>query len=190
MAAEGRNTTCTLIVGAQRTGKTTFAKKLADGYPKKVLVVCPDDMEPAWLKYKLVQPSEIATLTGGKSRVIFDPRDKNFLTVVIENFRNGLIIWDDAKVYFNTNQRIWELEAFLIRRRQNNIDAMMMYHGFSTIAPLFWTYATHLALFRTNDAFQRAADKVVNFEQMVKHLEEVKAEALKNPHYHRIIPVQ
>lgn len=188
--AEGRNTTCTLIIGAQRTGKTTFAKRIADEYPKKVLVVCPDDMEPAWLKYKLIQPEEIRALTGGKSRVIYNPRDKFFLQTVTDNFRNGLIIWDDAKVYFNNNQRIFELETFLVRRRQYNIDAMMMYHGFSTIAPLLWTYATHTALFRTNDAFERAKDKILNYDQMLKHMEDIKQEAVSNPHYHRIITLQ
>ena len=190
MAAEGRNTTCTLIVGAQRTGKTTLAKKIADQYPKKVLVVCPDDMEPAWSKYNLITPAEIAALTGGKSRVIYNPRDKFFLQHVSDNFRNGLIIYDDAKVYFNNNQKIFELEAFLVRRRQNNIDAMFMYHGFSTIAPLLYTYSTHIALFRTNDAFERAKDKILNYEQMVQHMEQIKAQAQTDPHYHRIISLQ
>lgn len=183
----GRNTTCTIIVGAQRTGKTTFAKKLADEYLKKVLVVCPDDMEPAWYKYKLISPNDIIGLKSGRSRVIYDPRDTNFLRTIVDNYKGGLLIWDDAKVYFNTHARVFELEAMLARRRQFNLDIMFMYHGFSTIPALLWTYSTHLALFRTNDAFQRSANKTLNYDEMVKFLDEIKSRAQTDPHVHKII---
>lgn len=185
----GRNTTCIIICGAQRTGKTTFSKKLADEYPKKVLVVCPDDMEPAWSKYKPIERAQLLEFTSGKRRIIYDPRDKEFLSFIIDNYKNGMLIWDDAKAYFNTNQRIFELEAMLLRRRQFNLDIMFMYHGFSTIPPLLWTYTTHLALFRTNDAFQRAAAKTFSFEILASAMANINAQAKIDPHYHEIIPL-
>lgn len=186
----GRNTSCLIITGAQRTGKTTFAKSVADQYPKKVLVVCPDDMEPAWYKYKLIDPSEIATITEGKHRVMYDPKDKLFLERITDHYKNGMLIWDDAKVYFNNQSRINELEAMLARRRQFNIDIMFMYHGFSTIPALLWTYSTHIALFRTNDAYQRSANKTLNYEEMVKILDRVKEQCRTNPYYKEIISLQ
>lgn len=186
----GRNTVCNIIVGAQRTGKTSIAKLFADGYDKKVLVVCPDDYEEAWSKYKLISSSEIATLTDGKYRVIYDPKDKEFLSIIVDHYKHGMIVWDDSKVYFNTSQRVFELEAMLARRRQFNIDIFFMYHGFSAMPGLLWTYATHLTLFRTNDAFQRAAEKTLNYDEMVIAMERVKKEAILDPHYHEIIPLQ
>ena len=187
-----RNTTSNILVGAQRTGKTTFAKSIADVYPadKKVLVVCPDDFEPAWKSYRLIQSAQIPALKAGKHRVMYDPKDKKFLALVADNFRDGLIIWDDAKVYFNTQPKIFELEAMLIRRRQYNFDVMFMYHGLSTIPALLWTYATHLTLFRTNDAFQRSAYKTLNPELMESIVARVKKEAEKDPYYKEIISLQ
>lgn len=179
-----------VIIGAQGTGKTTFAKKAADKYGKKVLVIVPDDYERAWHPYPIIQLKDVSRMTTGKRRVIYDPDDKEFMLNLRNQFSNGLIIWDDSKTYFNTHQRVFELEKMMIRSRQTNVDHFFMYHGFSAIPGLLWTYTTDIALFNTHDSHQRSKDKILNYEVMEKRMAEVRAGAAKDPHFVKVYRIQ
>jgi hypothetical protein len=184
-----RRTYRTMIIGKQGSGKTTFAKKLALKYPKKVLVIVADDFEPAWKNFPLVEMENVGKLSSGKRRIIYEPENKEFINDLKHRFAGGLIIWDDAKTYFRSQKSINELENMLIRSRQFNVEHVFMYHGLSTIPGMIWSYLTHLVLFATNDAHVRAKDRTFNYELMIERVNHVNAEAKKNEHFHEIYPL-
>ena len=80
-----------------------------------------------------------------------------------------------------------EIRSMLISCRQNDVDFIAVGHGFTTIPPLMFTYATHFAVFATTDAVARRKNCVINFPALVETVNMVNREALASPHTFKII---
>jgi len=178
-----------IVLGTNGTGKTTLAKKLVCNELKKkeshVLIVTPDDME--WGSIPWVHPSfkhRIRTYVGVR-KIIYE---KGLLGNIWENFRSGLLIFDDCRSYFRAKTDD-ELLTVLIRRRQLMSDIIVIGHGFTQTPPAFFTFATHFALFKTIDNIDRRKDEIQNFEVMKQAQQRINEKAIKDPHYFEIIKV-
>lgn len=189
MTQEGRTPKQIIILGTNGTGKTTLAKKLVLNELKKtdshVLIVTPDDME--WNSIPYVHPKfthRIATYVGAR-KVIYEP---GLIDNIRENFKNGLLLFDDCRAYFKASLDD-SLHSLLIRRRQQMIDIIAVGHGFTEVPPKFFTFATHFALFKTIDNINRRRDCIQNFDVMQKAQERINQRALTDPHYFEIIKV-
>jgi hypothetical protein len=156
---EHRSQFCTLLLGGQRSGKTFYADGKVNEYPaaKKVLIVDPDGQEKTWAKYPIISLDKIAGMKGHK-RIIFDSENPDFMKTLKDNFKNGLLILDDAKTYIRAGNSFKDFETLIIRRRASNIDIFLMYHGFSRIPLFVLTYATHCVLFRVDEDPDAAKD--------------------------------
>lgn len=178
-----------IILGTNGTGKTTLAKKLVLSELKKkdshVLVIVPDDME--WHTLPWVHPRfphRIETYVGAR-KIIYEP---GILDIIRDRFRNGLLVFDDCRAYFDASLDR-DLHSLLIRRRQQMTDIIVVGHGFTEVPPKFFTFATHYALFKTIDNIDRRKPVIQNFEEMKEAQQRVNERARVEPHYYEIIKV-
>lgn len=181
-----------VILGANGTGKTTFVKQVVASTRQRVLIITPDDVEynekdefgnPLYPLNPLRTKEDF--VFEGVCRHIWDP---DWTPKVIHNFKKGLIIFDDCRSYLpaRTDQFIHSL---MIRRRQQELDVMVIGHGFSEVPPKFFTFATHYILFRTEDNINIRREYIRSFEKMRRLQWHVNRRAKKDPHYHLEIKV-
>ncbi|MFZ4800024.1 MAG: ATP-binding protein [Bacteroidia bacterium] len=198
-----RATKLILIIGYNGTGKTTITKKLVVSELKKatshILVVTPDDIE--WNMLPEVHHKFIERVkTYKKARKIIynekieylDPQNRalqkgNTVDLIADYFRDGLVIFDDCRSYFNAALES-SLHNLLIRRRQKMIDIIMVAHGFTEIPPKAFTFASDIILFKTMDNIDKRKPYLKDFEKMKAMQQYVNTEAEKNPHFNIVIP--
>ena len=174
-------------VGKPGTGKTTQIRSLVRAAlqeKRRVLVVTPHENE--WLDLPEVHPrfpDRIASYVGGRRIVI---RELGQFREVCRLFKNGLLVCDDCRVYIpDAPDPI--VRAMLISCRQDDRDVIAVGHGFTTVPPLFFTYATHFMIFATTDKVERRQKCVLNFPAVKDTVVAVNHEALKDPHTFKII---
>ena len=176
-----------VAVGKPGTGKTTQIRKLVRAAlvaKRRVLVVTPHENE--WTDLPLVHPSyhgRIATYIGGRRIVV---RELEQCREVCRLFRHGLLVFDDCRAYI-PDAPDPAVRTMLLSCRQDDRDLIAVGHGFTTVPPLFFTYATHFMVFATTDNVARRRNCVLNFEALEKTVAEVNREALSNPHTFKII---
>ena len=185
---------CTLVLGFNGTGKTTFLRSLFEqmlrfanqqGERLKVLIVTPDDAE--WQSYpenNLETPDDY--VYNGIQRHVWQDEymgEKNYSLQRISKFNNGIVAFDDCKVYFGDNLS-QEIVNLFVRRRQRSLDVFFVGHGFTTIPPKAFTYYSDAILFRTVDNIDRRKNCINNFDYFKRKQAEVNRMAQKNPHYH------
>lgn len=166
-----------IIVGLNGTGKTTLLHKYINQMPeRKLLVIDPDGME--WREIHTIEKELVADMVKGKAKIIAP--DKEQLETIID-FNNGTLVLDDCRYYLQS--RMEEVvRRTLVRRRQNGVDVFAVAHGLSEIPAVFWTYATHLVLFKTNDSAVRLRNN--SDRERIKHLYAAKVRVNENKNYH------
>jgi GTPase SAR1 family protein len=133
-----------IIVGTNGTGKTTLTKKLIS--QRKTLVIDPDGLE--WGSLPTIDMDEITKLKDGVSARVIAPDYKSIVSLV--NYKNGNLVLDDCRYYVRS--RIEEgVRQLLVRRRQKDVDIFAVAHSLNEIPPTFWTFATHLVLFKIKE---------------------------------------
>ena len=182
-----RSTQMIIVLGYNGTGKTTFVKKMIVSMLKngrRVLVVTPDDIEFSTIPMVHQRLTHhLKTYTGAR-RMIYE--DKGTLEAIIKYFDNGLLIFDDCRAYF-TAALDKELHQLLIRRRQKMLDIVAVGHGFTEVPPKFFTFASKIVLFRTNDNIARRKDVLKDFDKMAYMQRKINQAAEKDPHIYTII---
>lgn len=186
---ETRTPKLMIVLGTNGTGKTTLVKKLVANELKKedsqVLVTVPDDME--WNSLPWVNPrfpNRIETYVKAR-KIVYYP---GLIDVIRAKFRNGLIVFDDCRSYFDASLET-DLHSLLIRRRQQMCDIIAVGHGFTEVPPKFFTFATHYILFKTIDSIDRRKNVIGNFDEMKEAQRRVNEKAKTDPHYYEIIKV-
>lgn len=180
-----------VFVGKPGTGKTSVLRKmlhdaLEEG--RRTLIVTPHENE--WEAVPMVHPRfpERIRHYRGARRIICHG-EKEILENIKRNFVNGFLIFDDCKAYIRPSDRVY-MEQFLLALRQKDVDFACCGHGFTTIPPVFYTFATEFVIFATTDNPKKRKDDVMNFEEVEKAVARVNQEALRNKHYFEIIKNQ
>lgn len=187
MEDKGRTPRQIVVIGTNGTGKTTLVKKLVIAELKKkdshILIVVPDDME--WPSVPFVHPKfpERIERYVGARKIIFEP---GILEIISERFKNGLLVFDDCRAYFDAGLDR-NLHTLLIRRRQKMLDIVAVGHGFTEIPPKFFTFATDLVLFRTIDNIDRRKNVLNNFDEMKEAQGRINQKAEDDPHYYEVL---
>ncbi len=151
---------------------------------RRVLIITPHENE--WEDVPLVHPRftwRIATYVGGRRMVV---RETEQVHEVCRLFKHGLLVFDDCRVYI-PDAPDPEIRSMLISCRQNDVDLCAVGHGFTTIPPLLFTYATHFAVFATTDNVARRKNCVLNFPRLEAVVKDVNEKALQDPHYFTIV---
>jgi ubiquinone biosynthesis protein COQ9 len=138
-----------IIVGTNGTGKTTLLNKLISQTNRKALILDPDGRE--WDEIQEIEPEQAGELKKGYGRILAPSSDD--LEKLIE-FKNGSLVLDDCRFYLRTRMEE-SIRRVLIRRRQNSNDIFAVAHGLTEVPASFYTFATHLVCFKTNDSLIR-----------------------------------
>ena len=187
MNSEPRATKCIIILGYNGTGKTTLVKKLIINELKKreshILIVTPDDIEFLNIPYVHPKFNQRIEWYSGARKIIYTD---GLLSTIADYFKNGLLIFDDCRAYFGAALE-QDLHNILIRRRQKMIDIIAVGHGFTEVPPKFFTFASHIILFKTIDNIDRRKNVLKDFEAMKAAQKRINERAIKDPHYFEII---
>lgn len=182
---ESREVFKMVFVGKPGTGKTTHLRRLVRSSleaGRRVLVVTPHENE--WLDLPLLDIDRIASYRG--ARRCLCRAEAEVLHTVCRSFRGGLLIFDDCRAYVPDWQDP-EVRLMLLSCRQNDVDFCAVGHGFTTVPPLFFTYATHYCIFATTDNVARRRDCMLDFEATAAAVRRVNQAAIAEPHHCEII---
>lgn len=172
-----------IIAGTNGTGKTTLLKKLIQQNGKRTLIIDPDGYE--FSDVATIEIGDITRIKNGKKARIVAPTNKDLENLI--NFTDGNLVLDDCRYYIKS--RIEEsIRRLFVRRRQHSIDIFAVAHSLNEVPPTFWTFATHLILFKTKDSSDRLKQNFPRYEEVLKqNVKEINSH--KNHHYFRIIPL-
>ena len=175
--AQVRQSLFFIIIGTNGTGKTTLLNNiLTNSNRKNVLIVDPDGYE--WRQYQEIPVDEIDTLNTGTHKILAPTKEE--IEYLIE-FRNGILVLDDCRYYANKRLEN-EIRRVLIRRRQNVLDVFAVAHSLSEVPPDFYTFATHIVIFKTNDSVVRLRQSIDR--DKLDSLKEVIQRVNKHPSRH------
>lgn len=182
-----RETTCILIAGAQGCGKTTYALEMFNSYPKQGIIIDTGAGEEAFDVFPEVTIQQLKD-NREKVKILYD-ESKDFFPIMSRNFANGIILFDDG-MYFMADRKNENFRKLLMTRRQRNIDIVFICHGITEVPPSFWTFCTHLVLFKTIDNIKRAEKNAPQYDRIEKATIYVNEMSKKNPYHKEILKLR
>lgn len=183
-SSEVRNFEATALVGEKRTGKSTFVKIYVDKYLKlyptaKILVFDISDAfgpsfdqegNKVFAGYPLIKESELLNggiistskgktkwMKGVKRIVDIDP--DVFLKYVAEEFRNGLVVIDEAATVFPPTPSPQQ-KKFLITHTNHKCDGLYIFHRLADIPKSLRNNFWNFIFFSTGDNINRDDSKI------------------------------
>lgn len=171
-----------IVIGTNGVGKTTLVENLVKAEKRNVLIVDPDGGEKAWYRYPEIEVEQIEYMTNHKCRFIAPEKED---IEYFKNFRNGLMVLDDCNHYFRPNLQ-FGMKQILVRRRQMNVDIIAVAHSLTEVPVKFWSFATHLILFKTGPL--RKSANIPMFIKEEGHIDEVNKHP--NRHHHKVIKLR
>ncbi len=150
---------------------------------ERKLIVIPDVYE--WRDVPFLRRRELKSFTG-LHKIVYREGD---LERLANEFRNGVLVFDDFKALFIAKRRELDaLRSLAIRRRQRNIDIYISAHGFTEIVPTYlFSFTTKIILFKTLDNPARVRDRLLNYNFILERQRHVNETADRDPHYFEII---
>lgn len=173
-----------IILGTNRTGKTTLTKQIISGMNRtRKLVLTPDLYEPKWNDFSIIKRSEIPTFEGTK-KIIYN---KNDFIGLQKNLFDAVLVLDDFGAYdFLNNKEKKALKSLLVRRAQRKLDIFFIAHGFTDIVPTFiFRYASKYIIFKTEDKIDLVKNRIKYYEKMKQAVNRISQNS--DPHYYEII---
>jgi GTPase SAR1 family protein len=123
-----------LVVGFSGCGKTTFTKSLLKDVPKDVPIVIYDINR----EYTDIYP---------KPFLDYDI----FLKNVVE-LRHTHMIFEEATIFFDSNNRAEEMKNLLVRARHTQNYIQLNFHSFSSIPKYIKNLIDYITIFNTGDS--------------------------------------
>ena len=167
-----------LIVGAPKSGKSTFAAKVIKQYKQNVIIVKHtsniNDDTHAFLTEKTMDNWRQGAAPGQfvKCKMAFDEKSDYlpFLEWVKQHYRYGLLIIDDATI-FEDYKMSKPLKNIVSMRRHYKLSVVLIYHGFMACPIDQFIFANRLIIFNCNDNITRKKDRIPKFTQVERAIE-------------------
>lgn len=171
-----------MVVGTRGTGKTTFIKRLLNVHPAEKVLIFDTDDNVAFHEYDAIDAVLIPHVIKGTFRVI-NPNFELVLDCIDEGFRNGLLILEDATKYVGSIPPK-NLQNIILASKQRNVDVLMTFHGFRSIAPRLYAWTNMLELFKTGENLDKISTKnnIPQLEKVLAVAAEVEAHPSKFHH--------
>lgn len=144
-----------IVVGTNRTGKTTFcldyAQKYHKTYPKRKIYY----FDP--LGVVQPQPHFILISANEYPELFADKKGTGVINFVMQ-IKNALIIFDDVRIY--TEDRIDLYKLLLIKRRSLGLDILSIYHGFTEVQKKVFAFVNTLYAFRVSENYESYKNRI------------------------------
>ncbi len=162
-----------LIVGAPRSGKTTWTVRPIKLYKQNVIIVKHTsnigDATHSFLPQKTTSNFRQGAAPGAfvKCKMAFADKKEYlpFLDWVRTRYRNGLLIIDDATI-FERDRLSLPMTDIVSMRRHYGIDVMLIYHGFALMPIDQFVFANNIFIFNTNDNVEYKKSKIPQFKRI------------------------
>lgn len=170
-----------LIIGKQNTGKSTFARTMANEVFKNRadhLVIEPDDLGDGWAPFGYTKvPSTIQGMRmKGKNVMTFPRNNRNFLFEIMDNVFNKNLIFDDIMFRISDKPRIDMMSEILGRARQTGNNIFVTSHGITLVPAPLWSYFTDMYLMKSDDKPERSAYKIPDFDRINEAIETINSQ--------------
>ncbi len=175
------NTFFFLLIGAPRSGKSTYSAKMIKGYPKNVIIVKHTsnvaDTTHSFLAEKTTGNWRQGVPAGGYVKCKMAFADKKsylpFLDWVKGNYRNGMLVVDDATI-FEKNVLSEQMENIVAMRRHYGLDVVLIYHGFTKSPIGQYEFVNKLIIFNTTGNFTYKKDKIPEYDRVTEAVAKAK----------------
>jgi hypothetical protein len=158
-----------LIIGRKRTGKSTLANAIAEGFYRsnpgtRVLVINVNGSE-AYKKHKEITSYEKLTRWKHGIFQFYDRDQKTMFDFLINHFDprkkkfHGMTIFEDATKYIDANPSR-EMKSFLVDHRMWDMDIVFTFHSFAMVPPFFWRMITDIIVLKTQDVIDASRDRM------------------------------
>jgi predicted kinase len=178
----------TLLAGGTGCGKSTFlATNVIKPYKQNVIVlkhiVNIDDKAFLFLPHKTYSNFRQGNTSGNAIKCKFSYTDKKdypiFLEWIKKNYRNGLLIIDDATIL--ERDRLSEhMQHLATMRRHYGIDIYLVYHGLTLLPIDQFIHVNFLIMFNTSDNFNYKFNKLPNANNLKIAQDQVKKNYLSS----------
>lgn len=190
------------ICGTNGTGKTYLAKnKLLPKIGRRFCVIDSDNMEPEWNdleKIDLKSPKQCAQFEAAYSCHLWYKGEKdekgkrlnNFWKYIYLNLHKCTLVLDDCRDYIPPNIDTEDsLRNVFSRRRQKELDIIIIQHSIKDIPKGLIKYLNALILFNTDDTPQDIATRL-GHDWLYNVANRVQQKAQIDAHYHEVIDLK
>lgn len=171
-----RDSTITLIVGKNGTGKSTLAQKIVKGMKQRALVVTLNGAPEIWQKHPIIDPSDKKQMASFKGirQVWFARHEEETLLHIYKNFRNGSLVFDDCRAYLDANisNNIY-FRRLLIDFRHKMLDLFFVAHAPPDIPKGVWRFNYTIWVGATDAAFDKNQLKTFSADSIIQAQKEV-----------------
>lgn len=151
-----------IIVGARKTGKTTFVlgnqqikipglmREYWQKKYKRILTVDTDPTREDYQHIPLITLEQLPYWKSGNVRLCANDFDQLIEMLYKLPLKECFINFEDAKKYVPTNLNGTYWEKFLIDTKKNKIDCIFMYHSWGWLPNGLITMCDRVEVFKTN----------------------------------------
>jgi nucleoside-triphosphatase THEP1 len=161
-----RDAQITIIIGRNGTGKSTFCEQIIKTIKGRAIVCTYNGMPKIWRPYKEVDIKDkrkmafkrgIRQVIAGRYEISRNQNDT--FKYLYRNFRNGFVVFDDARGYIGSNvDNDRYFRQLLLDFRHRMLDLVFVVHTPSDVPPRVWGF--------TSTVFVGATDSLVNKSQI------------------------
>jgi hypothetical protein len=151
-----------IIVGATRTGKTTFVKSLISKADKKALLIYDVNNEYKEFTYYPF--------------VGFDE-----FTQTAKSLKNGVVVFEEATIFLNNRGTNRDIIEMLVRKRHTGMTYLFCFHSVRSIPKEIYELCNIIAIKKTTDNAEYCGNKLGD-ERITEIIKKIGIASKNNPY--------